>query len=300
MSRRWRHCLRTIFVVSSLTPFAAGAAERLLVVSSGDAPPYQQALAGIQKSATVVEALQVTGDDDPAVAKAVARLGRDGAVVTLGGRAAALVARSATASPVVNCMVLGGDELHPPSGTLVVPLEIPVETQVAWLKRLLPNAHNVGILFDPAQNERRVAESAAALKRAGHTPVLEPVTGPSALPSALTRLTNSVDVLYALPDTTVYAREHSRALLLFSFRHQIPLAGPSEAWVRAGALYTIDWDYHDLGRYCAALALRPPAGAKGPPPTPPRTRVVVNARSAELLRIRWDAEAQRLFDRVYE
>jgi len=128
----------------------------------------------------------------------------------------------------------------------------------------------------------------------------EPVTGPTALPNALTHLTNSVDVLHAIPDTTVFAREHSRALLLFSFRNHIPLAGPSEAWVRAGALYAIDWDYPDLGRYCASLALHAMNGGSVPLPAPARTRVVVNKRSADQLKIKWDAELLRAIDRVYE
>ncbi|MCC6196579.1 MAG: hypothetical protein IT518_19160 [Burkholderiales bacterium] len=270
-------------------------AERLLVIASGDTPPYQNALAGIGKLGVAVEAATLTSGHEPPFA----RPGKDTAVVALGAAAAAAVSRVAPPGPVVNCMVLdaGGPNA---AGTINVSLQIPIATQILWLKRLLPNAHNVGILFDPAQSERRAAEGAAELARAGFVPVAEPVTGPTALPHALSRLINRVDVLHALPDTTVYAREHARALLLFSFRHQIPLIGPTEAWVKAGALYAIDWDYADLGRYCGALALARLAGAKAPAPAAPRTRVVVNARSAEQLRIKWDADTMRLVDRVYE
>jgi hypothetical protein len=69
------------------------------------------------------------------------------------------------------------------------------------MKRLLPSAHNVGILFDPAHYQRRAAEAAAARRRAGHAPVLETAIGPTALPNALTPA-NSVDVLYAIRDWT--------------------------------------------------------------------------------------------------
>ena len=127
--------------------------------------------------------------------------------MTLGAAAAAAVARTGTTAPAINCMGPSGDDSKGPAS---VPLHLPIDTQVAWLKRLLPNVRNVGILFDPALNDRRAAEAAAALKQAGYVPVLEPVTGPTALPNALNRLTNHVDVLLALPDTTVYAREHSR------------------------------------------------------------------------------------------
>ena len=180
------------------------------------------------------------------------------------------------------------------------PWTCPSKPRSAGCSACLPDAHNVGLLFDPAQNERRAADSAAALQRAGLVPVLAPVAGPTALPGALARLKDRVDVLLGLPDTTVFAAEHSRSLLLFSFRQRIPLVGPSEGWVRAGALYTVEWDYADLGRYCGALALRQLTGAKAPLPPPPRTRVVVNARSAEQLGVRWDDDARKSFERVYE
>jgi putative ABC transport system substrate-binding protein len=287
---------------AGLLPVAGGAADRLLVVSSGDAPPYRQALAGIQKLGNPVDTLQAGADGERAVAAAILRAGRDGAIVTLGAKATALVALAAPTIPVVNCMVLGADAKSP-AGTTVVPLDVPVDTHIQWMRRLLPKAHNIGILFDPAQNARRADDGAAALTRAGLVPVLEPVAGPSSLPNALARLTNTVDVLHAIPDTTVFAPEHSRALLLFSFRNRIPLAGPSEPWVRAGALYAIEWDYADLGRYCGSLALRPPPTGRAPPspPIPPaRTRVVVNLRAAEQMHIKWDPEILRSVDQVFE
>jgi putative tryptophan/tyrosine transport system substrate-binding protein len=297
------HFVAVVLVaLAGLPPADSRAADRLVVVSSGDAQAYQQALAGIRKLGYPVDALGAGPDAEGAVAAAIQRAGRDGAIVTLGAKATALVARDAPAIPVVNCMVIGSDA-RAPAGTIVVPLEVPADAHVQWLRRLLPKAQNVGILFDPALNARRAEDGAAALKRAGYSPVLEPVATPSALPIALARLTNTVDVLHAIPDTTVFAPEHSRALLLFSFRNRIPLAGPSEAWVKAGALYAVDWDYADLGRYCGALALRPAPSGRAPPaplPVPPRTRVAVNLRAAEQMHIKWDPEILRSVDQVFE
>ncbi|HTQ01476.1 MAG TPA: ABC transporter substrate binding protein [Casimicrobiaceae bacterium] len=288
----WRGAWAAAFVG---LPSALAVAQHLVVVSSGDTAPYAQALAGVQKVGVSVAALQLGADPEPDLPAVLAHAPRDTAVVTLGAAAAEYAAHAMPAVPVVNCMVLGSD----PAAS-AVPLEVPVEAQLASMRRLLPNARNVGILFDPAQNERRAVDAAAALTRAGYTPVLEPVTGPTALPLALNRLANRVDVLFALPDTTVYARESARALLLFSFRHQIPMVGPTEAWVKAGALYALDWDYTDLGRYCGALAVAKLAGGKQAPPVPPAMRLVANARSAEQLRVTWDAEAMGSFDKVYK
>lgn len=293
-------CGQLLLASASLLAVTA-LAQRVVVVSSADGSPYRQALAGIQKQGLAVEALQAGSDDDAGVAAALARSGRDSIIVTLGARAAALAARSASPAVTVNCMMLATDETRaPPANTQVVPLEVPIDTHLHWLKRLLPKARNVGLLYDPVQSEKRAAETAAALVRAGYMPVAEPVSSPSTLPAALGRLTNSSDVLFALADTTVFAPEHSRALLLFSFRNLIPLAGPNEAWVRAGALYAVDWDYADLGRYCLALGQRQLAGGRTPLPPPAKTRVIVNMRSAEQLRVHWDAETLRLVDRAFE
>lgn len=293
-------CGQVLLAIASLLAGTA-LAQRVVVISSADSPPYRQALAGIQKQGLAVESLLPGSVDDAAMAAALARSGRDSIIVTLGARAAAMVARSAPAAAIVNCMMLANDDARaPPANTQVVPLELPVETHIQWLKRLLPKAHNIGLLYDPVQSEKRAAEAAAALVRAGFMPVAEAVSSPSMLPAALGRLTNSSDVLFALADTTVFAPEHSRALLMFSFRNLIPLAGPNEAWVRAGALYAVDWDYADLGRYCLALGQRQLAGNRTPVPPPARSRVIVNMRSAEQLRVQWDAETLRLVDRVSE
>jgi len=277
-------------------------AQRLVVVSSAETEPYRLAANGLARLGAGVETFYLSPDQEKVIAAALARSGRDTAIVALGGAAATLVAAAKVPTPsppIVNCMVLAAAPAR--AGLPInVSLDIPIEAQGNWIRRLLPHARTVGILYDPAQNDARAAESAAALKRIGFGVVLEPVPSPTALPGALQRLQNHVDLLHALPDTMVYAREHSRSLLLFSFRQQIPIAGPTESWVRAGALFAVDWDYQDLGRYCGALALRQLAGGRAPAPAPPRTRVVANTRSAEQLRIRWDDETMRLIDKVYE
>ncbi len=289
----WR--VHAVLLLGSLTPLATSAAERMVVVTSNDHGVFLQALAGLRTAHPAAEVLPVGPDDAATAAHALARLPRDAVIVTLGRRASAFVAEAATPNPVVNCMA-GGDA----AGRGAVPLEVPVDVQIAWLRRLLPAARNVGMLFDPARNEGRVADLAAAWKRAGFVPVVEPVAGPAALPGALARLATAIDVLYAIPDTTVYAAEHSRALLLFSFRNRIPLIGPTDGWVRAGALYVVDWDYADVGRYCAALAQRQLAGGKAPAPPPPRTRVAANARTAAHQGVQWDDDMRKAFDKVYE
>ena len=276
------------------------AAQRLIVVVSSDGAPYAQALAGISKAGKAVETHTIDPGNPATLQATLAGAGRNAAIVTLGEAAGVFVTESGATAAVVHCMAGERATRRLPAAALVVPRAISIDAKAMWLHRLLPSATKVGILFDP-NNDAPVANKAAeGLKRAGFTPVLEPVSEPRELPQALARLSSRIDVLHALPHSMAFAPEHTRALLLYSFRNQVPLAGPTEAWVEAGALYAVDWDYPDLGRYCAALALHQLAGGRAPPPTPPRTRVTVNLRSAEQLRVKWDDTLLRAVDKVVE
>ncbi len=294
--------LRIAAGAALVLPVTGGAlAQRVLLISSSDAPAFQRATAGSQKGAAGVafEAHRLTKDNHETLARAVARAGRDVAVVTLGLLAAELAASAAPAGPMVSCMIPANAGVLP-HHAIRVPIEIPVDAQIAWLGKLLPAARRIGLLFDPAISAQRIDALAPALARAGFSLLLAPVPSAATLPSALERLTGSVDAMLAIPDPTVYTPQASRALLLYSFRNRIPLIGLADAWVRAGALYALDWDFEELGRYCGALAARAVVSGRAPPPAMPRPRVAVNRRTAEQLGVKWSPELLRTVDRTYE
>lgn len=296
------HRCRTSLVVAAaaiawLPPVAT--AQRLMVVTSGDAPGYQQALSGIRSIAPGAEVLTVAGERDDALEAALARTGRDTAIVALGVRASEFVARAAPPAPAMSCMTAG--DARTPATMPIVPLAVPLDLHLPWLKKLLPEARSIAILYDPAQNERYVAELVQGLARAGYAPMPEPVPSPAALPRALERIADA-DALLAIPDATVYSPETARGLLLFTFRTRTPLIAFSDAWVRTGALYGLEWDYAELGAYCAALAMRLVAAGKPPTAAPPlpRPRVSVNLRAAAQQKLKWNATAPAGVDRKHE
>ena len=94
----------------------------------------------------------------------------------------------------------------------------------------------------------------------------------------------------------VYMLRASRALLL-SRSATIPLDGTPEAWVNEGALFAVEWDYGDLGRYCGALALRqlgrPGARRRRAHPADREARTPAAPN-------RWDQDTRRSIDQVFE
>ena len=131
---------------------------------------------------------------------------------------------------------------------------------------------------------------------------MTPVAGPAAIPAALDQIALRADVLLALPDPTMYTGESARGVLLHSFRKRMPVIGMSDAWVRMGALYALDWDYDEVGAVCAQLALREMQGPRSAAalPAPLKPRVSVNLRSAAQFGIRWDTDLLRGVDVRHE
>ena len=267
----------------------------VLLYAAGDTQQLRAAQRGVREALGSTPFVEIPADDCGERLKAAAREDPGAAIIALGPEAALRAARDAPALATIDCM-----STQAGASAKAVPAAIPFEQQSAWLKRLLPGARYIGVLYDPAQNSELVGALAAALRAADLNPVLAPVATPAMLPPALTRLSTSADALLAVPDTTVYTRETVKALLLFSFRHRLPLIGLSETWVHAGALYALDWDYRELGAFCGRLALGQLAGSRAPPPAAPHFHIYVNQRSARLFRVRWDDAMRQSFDPVVE
>jgi putative tryptophan/tyrosine transport system substrate-binding protein len=223
-------------------------------------------------------------------------------IFVLGSRALNVIAREITGTPIVFGMVLNEQALPKGKNITGVYLDFPVATQLDWLHRLLPRAHNVGVIYNPAENAARIQAAAGIAKGLGLKLQAIPIHSPQELPAALEALANSCDVLWGLSDQMVANPQTARNLLLFSFRNRIPYFGLSAVWVEAGALFALERDYRDIGAQCAELAVKVIAGQapENLPPQPPR-RVLytLNQRTAKQMKIELAAPLLRGAQKVY-
>jgi len=84
----------------------------------------------------------------------------------------------------------------------------------------------------------------------------------------------------------VLNRKTVKPLLLFSFRNKIPFIGVSAAWVKAGAFYALDRDYHDIGIQCGEMVneiLHGAAVETIPPAYPRNMPYSLNKKTARLM-----------------
>jgi len=169
-----------------------------------------------------------------------------------------------------------------------VGLEFPLEVQFSWLQVLLPNAKTVGVIYSPEENQKRVEAAGRILQNLGLRIAAQEVRSPQDVPGALDNLAKRADVLWGLADSLALSPQIAKNILLFSFRNNIPFVGLSPAWVKAGALYSLEWDYGDMGAQAADMAVKV---LKGAPPaiipvaSPRKVYYCLNLKTAQQLKI---------------
>jgi len=108
---------------------------------------------------------------------------------------------------------------------------VPLDTQLALLRKLLPDARRIGILRGPNSAWRSIPRAPAGL-------TLEAVTvpEPALLGTLLRRHLPEWDVLLLPEDDTLFNAGAARLVLLTSYRQRVPVVGPGGAYVRAGSV----------------------------------------------------------------
>jgi putative ABC transport system substrate-binding protein len=287
----------------SLNLFAAPA--RVVVLSSNDAPPYAQCAEGISAAlkGADIQTVQLAGDAAKA-AEAARQLAADkpAVVLTLGKLATDAVLEHAPGVPVVAGLLLDNRLLDKPNVT-GVPLDHPAATELQWLHRLLPEAAQVGVIFDPARDAERVERLRAAAKPLGLTIVAEAVKEAGELPGALERLSRHAQVILGIPNPELFSPRTARPVLLFSFRNRLPFVGMTSAWAKAGAIYALDWDYADMGAQLGEMAARildGTAASKIELQFPRKVRYAINLKTAGHMRVDipppWREQAAETFE----
>ena len=288
-------------LVVLLLPCMVGAAradtdaKHVLILISNDAAPYQEALAGFrdffERAGQKVEIQSQPLHNDAAKAEPVLAQAREqhvAMILTLGTLATQSALRLAPDLPVVAGLVVTVDDLNKAPNATGVVLELPLDVEVMWLQRMLPSQKNVGLLYNPAQNQARIDTAAKLLTARGLTAYPQTVDAPKDLPDALENLTNHADVLWGIADPVVYTPQTAKPILLFSFRNRIPVVGLSSAWVKAGALYALDRDYFDIGAQCGELAQKIFDGtpvSKLPAQRPRKIVYTINLKTARYMKL---------------
>ena len=105
---------------------------------------------------------------------------------------------------------------------------------------------------------------------------------------AIEAVGKQADVIWGLADSTAFSTQMARVILLLSFKNNVPVIGLSPAWVKAGALYSLEWDYADIGGQAGEMAFKILKGAAPgsiPPAAPRKVYYDLNLKTAQQMKI---------------
>ena len=221
---------------------AVASAHDVLVLSSQPGDPYEQLAESASRHlvagrfAPTRAVLDAPGWQD--LARAIQIL------LAAGTRADTALRALDSGRTVVGCGVL-----RPTRGP-AVRLEHSHEVRARLVHAVLPGARALGLL----RGQDATVADRAAFHRAAEGSGLQLLTR-EVLPGAtgdeaLASLAGKVDALTVTYDLDIRNPAASRRVLLYGYQNRIPVIGLSEAWARAGALISLEWDWDDLGRQC--------------------------------------------------
>jgi putative ABC transport system substrate-binding protein len=287
--------LAVLIMTAVNIPFTQAGHVRIVVLLSHNQEPYKETLKGFQQHLhnqgvrIDLEIYNLNGNI--AMAENVLhniKNNRDIILFTLGAIATETAIREKADIPIIAGMVMNSKLLVNAENATGVVLDFPIKTQFQWLQRFVPHAKTIGVIYNPETNQAKIDAAREFAKKVGLKLEAQEVRTPQELPSALKNMSNRADVLWGIPDQLVLNPQTARHILLFSFRNQIPFIGLSANWVRAGALYSLEWDYTDLGMQCGSMAYAILQGTHIRsllPDTPRTVKYCVNRKTAQNIKV---------------
>jgi putative ABC transport system substrate-binding protein len=182
-------------------------------------------------------------------------------VVTLGRQAFESVKDEIKETPIIFANMFnpynGDGEPSEDYGNVTgIKMDIPVNVQFEALKSFVPYLERIGVLY--SENEENIKKIKAAEKSAdelGLTLISYKVTSEQEVAETLDRLIQETDALWMIPDYTIfYSKDIFNYVVQTTIKNEFPLMGISKAYVKAGALFAVSWDFKDIGRQAAKMS----------------------------------------------
>lgn len=292
-----RTCL-TLCVCIAQWPLADVArAQNIAVVMSENTTAYLEIVDAIKRNvgeqgASELKIFSMPADDLVAGESEIYKTDFYSLVVTIGARAADVVAKLPVKPPVLSTMIPRSlyERLPPRQGgeqTSAIYLDQPLERQLAFIRLLLPNKNRLGVAYGPnSANAKDDLERVAKLK--GYNIVSENLESMGNLGPTFDRLLARVDFLVALPDAKIYNPTTIPKILLASFHANRPVISYSAAHVKSGALAAVFTPPQALAQQIADMLMKQQAGSKFALPAPQYPaywRVSVNRHVARSLKL---------------
>ena len=137
-----------------------------------------------------------------------------------------------------------------------------ISTQINLIKKVLPKAKTIGILYTQSEPNSVVQKDEAKrlLEEKGFTVVEKTILDSNNVKVAADSLMTEVDMVFVPTDNIISSTMET--VKQVSIRHKVPVFGGSTEMVAVGGLYNYGTNYEELGRQTARMLVRILKGEK--------------------------------------
>lgn len=182
------------------------------------------------------------------------------------------------------------DSMETPGGHITGTSDmVPIEEQIDLLFSIVPDAQNIGIIYNSSEANSKVQSDLAEAEIVSHggTAVIKTVTSTNDVQQIADQLLGQVDGLYIPTDNTLSSAATTVGNL--AEKHQVPIVAGSIDHTEIGGLATYGINYESLGHQTGKMAVDILKNGKKPADMPVETasdlELFVNKNMAEALDI---------------
>lgn len=137
-----------------------------------------------------------------------------------------------------------------------------ISTQINLIKKVLPKAKTIGILYTQSEPNSVVQKNEAKrlLEEKGFSVVEKTILDSNNVKAAAESLMAEVDMVFVPTDNIISSTMET--IKQISIKHKVPVFGGSTEMVAVGGLYNYGTNYEELGRQTARMLVRVLKGKK--------------------------------------
>ena len=137
-----------------------------------------------------------------------------------------------------------------------------ISTQIDLIKKVLPKAKTIGILYTQSEPNSVVQKDEAKrlLEEKGFTVVEKTILDSNNVKAAAESLMAEVDMVFVPTDNIISSTMET--VKQVSIKHKVPVFGGSTEMIAVGGLYNYGTNYEELGRQTARMLIRVLKGEK--------------------------------------
>ena len=137
-----------------------------------------------------------------------------------------------------------------------------ISTQINLIKKVLPKAKTIGILYTQSEPNSVVQKDEAKrlLEEKGFTVVEKTILDSNNVKAATESLMTEVDMVFVPTDNIISSTMET--VKQVSIKHKVPVFGGSTEMIAVGGLYNYGTNYEELGRQTARMLIRVLKGEK--------------------------------------